>query len=735
MSDAETPKQTRRQHITREEEADRCLNHTVFSHGSQYFSAFIFLLVVFGVPLAQHFVEIRQNLAKQAEWKPSSGQPKPGLAPQIYDVFGLLPTGEQIKEARGFWGYWGLIPSVEKISAFETSLKENSVLTTSLLSPTQLAMTELGAGNEKAYIGRDGWLFYRPDVEYLTTPGFMEPSRLRERSRGATAIQPNPVTAILDFKGQLASRGIQLVVMPMSTKPMIQPEMLVGPSAAGADLQNSSFDEFQKSLESKGVFVFDPTPTLRGAAGTSEAKQYLASDTHWTPDAMHQVALKLGEFVRNKCGFPLTPEPFELKAEEVSNLGDIAEMLKLPADQTIYPKQKVTIQKVFAKDGSPWQADHAGEVLLMGDSFANIFSLGGMGWGESAGLAEHLSYALARPIDKIVINAGGAFASRQELARQLAHGVDRLANKKVVVYEFSMRDLAQGDWKMIKLPQPAAVSMSPSGTNPNKPIQPNPPIATTLTTKFSAITVKPQTIDLSKHEKVEFSSPVPPGNAVMEVIAPDGSVLRKLTGMGTLVNTKIKGSWDGTNIYGKPVPPGLYTFRLEGSRPDKSIIDPITMPVAVTDGKAKAPIVVPPVKPNATQTGPKPANPTIPKPGNPNTTAPPRATDEGLVVTGRIASRPATPKPGSVPYKDCVIALQLTDLKVNGGTVKGPNIVVYVWGMKDNKLVDGAYGVGQTLTFKLTPWAKVDSKYGGYNRQELENDDALSWEAYWGEIK
>jgi len=728
MSDSATPKQTRRQHITREEEADRCLNHTVYSHGSQFMAALFFLAIVFGVPIAQHIVEIRQNLAKQAAWNPSHGELKPGLAPQIYDVFGLLPDKWQISHAKGFWGYWNLIPSVESISAFESSLKENSVLTTTLLSPTQLVMTELGAGNEKAYIGRDGWLFYRPDVEYLTTPGFLEPSRLKDRSHGAVAIQPDPLKAIFDFKEQLAARGIQLVVMPMSTKPMIQPEMLVGPSAAGADLQNDSFAEFQQTLESNGVHVFDPTPTLRAMA-KSGAKQFLESDTHWSPEAMHEVSLRLGEFLRKNYGLPLVPEVYSLQREDVSSLGDIAEMLKLPSDQTLFPKQKVTIQKVVSKDGSPWQADRSSEILLLGDSFSNIYSLEGMGWGGSAGFAEHLSWALARPIDKIVINAGGAYASRQELMRQSMRGVDRLANKKIVVYEFSMRDLAQGDWKMIKLPQPKAVVVPPVVIQPAKPVEPAKPL-----TSFEAIAVTPQSIDLSKHEKFNFSASVPPSQWQFSILAADGSVVCKLKGGGTLANAIEKDTWEGTNAYKKPVPAGEYTIKLEGNRPDHSVIDPVTYPIAVSDSKTTTPSPIQPIKAGP-GTDTKPPKTNIKPTTTVKPTTPAKVTEEGIVVTGRIAARPVTPKPGSVPYKDCVIALQVTDLKVSGGTVKGPNIVVYVWGMKDNKLVDGAYSVGATLTFKLTPWAEVDSKYGGYNRQELDSDDALNWEAYWGEIK
>ncbi len=453
MSETKTPKVTRRQHFTREEEADRCLNHTVFTKGSQLATILCFLAIVFGVPIAQHIIEIRQNLAKRAAWSPTTGQPEPGLAPQIYDVFKLLPSGEQIKQARGFWGYWGLIPSTDSISAFESSLKENSVLTTSLLSPTQLVMTKfLGAGNEKAYVGKDGWLFYRPDVEYLTTAGFLDPSRLKGRSREAKAIQPDPVKAILDFKEQLYSRGIELVVVPIPTKPMIQPQMLGGPMASGDVLQNDSFDKFKDTLEVNGVRVFDPTPTLLKMSSDSGKKLYLQTDTHWTPPAMHQVAMVLGDFLVQRCGLKAgPPDSFALTPQVVSNLGDIAEMLKLPADQTVFPKQTVTAETVSTKDGTPWQSDPASEILLLGDSFSNIYSLDGMGWGAGAGFAEHLSFATGKEIDKIVINAGGAFASRQDLARQLARGVDRLAGKKIVVYEFSMRDLSQGDWKIIHL--------------------------------------------------------------------------------------------------------------------------------------------------------------------------------------------------------------------------------------------------------------------------------------------
>jgi alginate O-acetyltransferase complex protein AlgJ len=71
-------------------------------------------------------------------------------------------------------------------------------------------------------------------------------------------------------------------------------------------------------------------------------------------------------------------------------------------------------------------------------------------------LAPQLALALKRPLDVIAQNDAGAFATRRALARELAAGADRLAGKRVVIWEFAARELSAGDWKRIELPQAAA---------------------------------------------------------------------------------------------------------------------------------------------------------------------------------------------------------------------------------------------------------------------------------------
>ena len=106
---------------------------------------------------------------------------------------------------------------------------------------------------------------------------------------------------------------------------------------------------------------------------------------------------------------------------------------------------------VSDRAGKRWRASREAEILLLGDSFSNVYSDPALGWGASAGLAEQLSYYLQRPVDKLAVNAGGALQARMHLQRVQSTGEDRLAGKKVVVYQFATRELSQGDWRILQL--------------------------------------------------------------------------------------------------------------------------------------------------------------------------------------------------------------------------------------------------------------------------------------------
>jgi alginate O-acetyltransferase complex protein AlgJ len=360
--------------------------------------------------------------------------------------------------AAGAAGLWNRTVAANRaalagMAAFEDALEEESLLGRTLRPRAQVVLSGLlGAGNERVYLGRDGWLYFRTDTEYVTGGGFLDPRRLRRRVAAADEWtmppQPDPRVAILDFHRQLAARGITLIVMPTPVKPSIHPEQFAAALQGWrAPLQNPSYAAFVEDLERAGVRVFDPATLL--TAGRIDGPQYLATDTHWRPEAMEATAGRLAALVR-QVGLAERPAPeYRIDERGVSNRGDTAAMLDLPAEQRLYPPEDAWIRRVLDADGGLWRSSRDADVLVLGDSFSNMYSLQSMGWGESAGFVEHLSYALGRPVDRIVQNDAAAFATRELLAQA---GPARLAGKRVVIWQFATRELAFGDWKVIPLP-------------------------------------------------------------------------------------------------------------------------------------------------------------------------------------------------------------------------------------------------------------------------------------------
>ena len=332
---------------------------------------------------------------------------------------------------------------LERLEAFERRIEQESAIGKALRPRAQLLMTGwLGAGNERVYPGRDGWLFYRPDVEYVTGRGFLEAPELERRLRLApewtTPPQPDPVLAILHFKRELQARQIALVVMPTPVKPTIHPEGLAYGSRGTS--RNVSFARFAAALAEAGVAVFDPADEL--SRGTAD--KYLRTDTHWRPEAMEAVAARLARFINGRWPGSQAAE-YRVEQLQVQQAGDILPMLDLPEGQRLYPPETVWLRRIVNADGTGWRSSRDAEVLVLGDSFSNIYSLASMGWGTSAGFVEQLSYALRRPTDRIVQNDDGAFATREILTSDAS----RLQNTQVVVYQFAERELAFGDWKIL----------------------------------------------------------------------------------------------------------------------------------------------------------------------------------------------------------------------------------------------------------------------------------------------
>jgi hypothetical protein len=196
------------------------------------------------------------------------------------------------------------------MAAFEDTLEDESLLGRSLRPGAQLVLSGvLRAGNERVYIGRDGWLFYRPDTEYVTSAAFSSrhgfAAGWRPRASGPRRRSRTRASAILDFHRQLRARGITLVVMPTPVKPSIHPEQFHAAYDAHREpVQNVSYAA-ARGPHARGRARVRSGEAL-DAARTS-GPQYLATDTHWRPETMEAVANQLAALVRRHVGLPASP--------------------------------------------------------------------------------------------------------------------------------------------------------------------------------------------------------------------------------------------------------------------------------------------------------------------------------------------------------------------------------------------------------------------------------------------
>ncbi|MDJ0841183.1 MAG: hypothetical protein QNK37_32020 [Acidobacteriota bacterium] len=415
--------------LTREDIARREVGHTDIAPGTARFLVVGFLSVILLVPVVQLYLEAR------------NGEP-----PKIAGVTGLFASVVGTPQ----------LPTPDQIKAFEDEVTSADWLRDAMLSPTQSVLTTLGAGNGKTWIGKNNWLFYEPGIRHLTGPGYLDEAVQKKRTRAGK--NADPLAAITHFHEQLQARGIQLILAPIPVKPGIYPEKLSNRyTAAGPPPTQPDDSVLFEQLRERGITVVDLTADMTGVKQSEPA--YLETDTHWTPAGMAAAAERIAEHYPRNHG----PAAWHQTPKQITNHGDLTVMLKLPEGQTRFPQETVTIQRITNNAGEPWRPDPKAEILLLGDSFTNIYSMEGLHWGEHAGLAEHLSHSLNRPIDRIAVNDNGAFSTRDALARALARGENRLAGKKVVIWEFSARELSQGDWRLIDLPKVAPLeSQSPA---------------------------------------------------------------------------------------------------------------------------------------------------------------------------------------------------------------------------------------------------------------------------------
>ena len=361
-----------------------------------------FLAVIYIVPVTQSIIEIAD-----------------GRAPQFLDIFTRVPTRPNLR-------------------AYEKEMEDSAAFARASRPWIQYAWFKaFGDAGEKVLVGRDGWLFYRPDVRYLVEqPAGPEANNLQD-----------PLDAILDFQRQLQVRGINLLVVPMPVKPSLYGGKLTRRLDDASPMQSPTLSLMER-LNSAGVETFDLFDQFRSSSARAGQPYYLARDTHWLADAAEMAAEAVGSKIVAEGWVERGTVDYGLRPIIVNRRSDIARMTRVPLIEASFPAEEVETRQVFDKaTGSTYKDDPESPVLVLGDSFLRIYQTDEP---TAAGFIAHLARYLRRPVASLVNDGGASTLVRQELARR----PQLLQGKKVVIWEFVERDIRFGmeGWKPTPLP-------------------------------------------------------------------------------------------------------------------------------------------------------------------------------------------------------------------------------------------------------------------------------------------
>ena len=168
-------------------------------------------------------------------------------------IIGSVPLIQMIKEMREGQGVQALQifeqkPTAENLRNFERGIESANWFSRVTRPWVHFAQFKfLRDGAEKVVIGKGDWYFYKPALTYtLARP---------EKSRPTGTNDPMP--AILDFRDQLAKRGIRLLIMPVPNKESIYPDQMTARADSLASVTASRTKDLMERMRAADVEVID----------------------------------------------------------------------------------------------------------------------------------------------------------------------------------------------------------------------------------------------------------------------------------------------------------------------------------------------------------------------------------------------------------------------------------------------------------------------------------------------
>ncbi len=297
------------------------------------------------------------------------------------------------------------------------------------------------AAQGSALRGLGDWFFVTREIaHYGSAPGW------------ATAVADgpkasSPLDAIAACRDNLASAGIELVLVPVPGKVVLHAHQLLPPLAASPERLDRAERAFYDSLEQRGVTVIDLTPVF----AQLKDEPFCHQDSHYSPAGQQAAAAAVATLIKSRPWYAAQPtQQVTTGNATVAVTGDLAQLAgePLPAKEQLVVRQ-VRIGEVFADDESLATQRRASPIVLMGDSHCLVYGSGGDLLADHASFASQLTAETGLHVDVVANRGSGLNAPRIELIRRK----DRLAGKTIVVWLFTARLFTQTteSWKVLDL--------------------------------------------------------------------------------------------------------------------------------------------------------------------------------------------------------------------------------------------------------------------------------------------
>ena len=234
----------------------------------------------------------------------------------------------------------------------------------------------------------------------------------------------DPIQAVIDFDRKLKAHGVDLIFVPVPSKIEAYAFEFDTKLPEGMPVSPARMETMITLLEAD-VEVLDILPSLKAAIGDNAIPVYETSGHH--PSGYG--AKIAGELVAQKLA------RYHFKNRKSDQLKYVERM----ATERVNRSVPMKAWEVVDAEGNPYQHVLDSEIAVIGDSHAFAF------W--TASWASHVARATGLPITDLSISSGGATAP-QRLANM---GVDRLKQRKVVVWIITSAAFSRSPWPVAKL--------------------------------------------------------------------------------------------------------------------------------------------------------------------------------------------------------------------------------------------------------------------------------------------